>query len=68
MNNNFKKEINSKQILGLLNIKMHDAQDFLMVTRKILGKEENAIVTVKEFFNLNRLEESEVYNAITAIT
>lgn len=68
MNNNSKNEINSNQIVGLLNIERHVAQDLLMGTRKILGKGENAIITVKEFCKLIHLEESDVYNAIIDIS
>lgn len=64
MNNKFKNEIHSNQIAGLLNIASHAAKDLLMVTRKILGKDENAIVTVKEFCKLNYLKEAKVYNEI----
>ena len=64
MNNNFKNEIHSNQIAGVLNIEVHAAKELLMVSRKILGKDENAIVTVKEFCKLNSISEAEVYNAI----
>ena len=60
----FKKAIHSNQIAELLNIDLHTAKDILITARKILSKEENAMVTVKEFCRLNGLNESEVYNTI----